>query len=364
MIRQESDAPVWAASMAITVDGSALTEFMYDVPVLVRLEEPMFDHSLSRLHGEDIGFYSEPFEPGMEPMDHAIAEWNPNAASFFWVRLPLITPGSLVTFHMHVGSENASVAENPEGVWRNGYAAVLGFDDPDARYTDATRFANHGEVNVEGQSEPTSVAGIIGEAISLSRLTDAVVIPNSSTVEGLAPFTFSAWIRGPEGFGNGRLFEKGGHFINVKDNGTQTRFQVKIGHTIDRLFREWDTTGMPADTWTHVAVVWTGSANSGSLTLLVDGNGADTPVVSNVGPGESAAGTLERYSGSSFTIGNGTGFGADRAFGRFAGSEDPGPFGAIDQFSVSFVPRSANWVAVHVDTVRQTNMSYGPLVRR
>jgi hypothetical protein len=357
LLKRESVSPVWSASMAITVDGALVDEYMYDVPVLVRLVPPSFDSSVSRLDGRDIGFFSEPFEIGLQPLDHAIAGWDPDGISFFWVRVPLITPGGSYTFYMHIGNETASVPENPEGVWRNGYAAVLGFDNAGDRYADATRFANHGEVNVNGQTEPRIVPGVIGSAIEMTRNSDAVLIPDGETVRSLAPFTISVWVNVSDAFQSSRVFDKSVRYLSARPSGSQRRFQSRFQYeqtppAADELtndvFREWTQSSPPVDTWTNITMRWNGAPDSGQLQLFLDGVSATAFNQNAV-----VAGDERSDAGSPLAIGNSAGFGATAAFD-----------GQMDHVEISFVNRSSDWIRFHVDTVNQTNMSYGPLVVR
>ena len=295
----------------------------------------------------------------MESMDHAIAEWNPNAASVFWVRLPPITPGSLVTFHMRVGSENAAVPENPEGVWRNGYAAVLGFDSEGPRYSDATQYDNHGEVNTNGQTEPLVTSGAVGSGIEFAQDTDAVLLPDAEVIRSLRPFTMSAWGWIPPDMNGGRIFGKSQRylFVKLRSSGSQWEFQSRFQHTssppaddgpANDVFNAWVGPTPSPGAWTNVTLRWTGAANSNQLSLYVDGSPATA-----FNPNRSATGDPVSDAGSPLAVGNSAGFGTGAGFD-----------GGIDHVEISFVNRSADWIQFHVGSVKQSNMSYGPLVRR
>lgn len=356
LLRREQSAPVWAASMQIDVDASGVSQLLSDVPVLVRLTPATFDYALSARAGQDMGFYSEPYQLGSEPLDHTVVQWNPSGESHIWVRVPLIVPGVTASLYLHVGNSRVLIPENPAGVWRNGYAAVYLFDDPESPFEDATRFGNHGQVNVNEQSEPSRVAGLVGSAIETARSTDAVVIPDSDTLRTLGPFTISFWVQESSSFSGGRLFDKSRRYLNVSDSGAMRRFQVRVQHSptgaadgdiLNDVFGEWDSSAPAANEWRNVALSWSGNPGQFSLDLYVDGSREPT-----INTGGSPADEATSDSGSPLVIGN----------SGFAGTSNFK--GRIDQVEVSFAERSLDWVQFHVATVEQTNMSYGPLVRR
>ena len=345
-------------SIEITFDTSDLRGFLFDVPVPIRLTPQRIDYATAGAAGASIALYDGVYSEGRPALDHEIASWNPDGESIVWVRLPFVAGGSPVAIRLYAGGDAGSVEANPEGVWRNGYVAVLHFDDQDDPWKDSTGFANHGLIT-NGKTAPAVVPGRAGTGISADLDTDAVSIQNSVSTDTMAPFTWELWLNIPPGIGWHRLFSKGERFLSVRDLGAQHSYQSRINHVSDPpapdpnwddVFGAWNSP-VRADEWFHVALVWTGDAVASAIDLRVNGRSATR---FNSGPDPAYEdGTAIADSTHPLTIANRDVFATANALP-----------GIVDEVFISMVPRSTEWLGFQIGAMNESIVSYDPFVPR
>lgn len=352
MISSSVSSPDWSSSARVTIDTSAVDGFLFDVPIPLRLTADRIASAAAGVPEEEVAVYDAPYEEGTVALDHEVAAWDPDDASVVWVRLPFVSAAEPIVLYVYAGTETAAVAEDPEGVWRNGYVSVLHFDDPDDPWGDSSRFGNHGAIT-NGKSAPLLTDGIAGRGFTNDDPTDAVSVPNSATTDTMAPFTWEAWLRVPAGIDTRRVFSKGARYLTIRDSGDDHRYQARLPHVsdppaglLDDVFGEWNEPAR-VDSWYHLALTWNGLPSSGSIGLWVNGESINRfqsgPTSGNEG------GEPNADSGFPLSIANDAGFGADGAL-----------TGIVDEVFVSGAVRSSSWLRFQVDAMNEATVMWEP----
>lgn len=360
MISAAVSSPAYRGSMEITFDTSGLDTFLFDIPVPIRLTPDRITYEAAGEAGGELAVYDRRYEDGLAALDHEIAAWDPEGESVVWVRIPFVSPTEPVTLYLYAGTETAHVEPNPHGVWRNGYVAVLHFDDPDDPWKDSTAFGNHGRIT-NGKTTPSLVDGRLGRGFTPDDPTDAVSIPNSETTDTMAPFTWETWLYFPlpdpagDTLPTRRIFSKGSRFLFVEDGVSEFEYQSRIGHTgtppddpNDDVFGEFDDIDRSINQWYRLSMRWTGLWVRRSLDLVRNGADELNDFISRPNTASESA-VADPDSSYPLTIGN------DAAPG--AGGALPA---VLDEVFISGVARSTDWIGFQVDAMTESNVTYGP----
>jgi glucose/arabinose dehydrogenase len=316
--------PAWPVRRRLWIDNSSQTETLVDFPVLVTLDPSRIDYGATAPGGADLRFT----DAAGTPLAHEVETWNPGATSRIWVKVPSITGGSATdSLWMYHGNPAALSAEDPAGVWSNGYAAVWHLG---ASLADSTANANQG-VN-QGS---TAATGLLGEARHFDGATYVRALSTPS-LELVDAFTLEAWVAldDPSQSGSPRILSKKNNFADiagyelivqpagdaVRTLGSGTDYLVAAGVDLD-------------GSWHHVAA----AAQGGLGRIYVDGadrttDPASLPLVAGTKP---------------------------LSIGRRAGGGDYFR-GRLDEVRISSVRRSGDWIRAQHLSMTDAFLTVGP----
>ncbi len=174
----------WKSRQKLTFDAKSLSESLIDFPVLVPLNNTKIDYTSTQDAGEDIRFVDS---DDLTVLDYEIERWNESGTSIVWVKVPKIDGGS-TTDHiwMYYNNSLAIDAQNPAGVWTNGYMGVWHLDEdpsgPSPQMDDSTSNGNHGTTS--GMMTPAgSVEASIGKGLRLDGFDDLIRINDSASLD-------------------------------------------------------------------------------------------------------------------------------------------------------------------------------------
>lgn len=347
----------WAYEVEVEVDGSMLGSTLTDVPVLFSLTPERIDYEAIRLDGRDLEFRDALTD---RVLAYELERWTPGGASAVWVLLPELGPAG-ATVKVTYGRWVEGDGYDPAGVWRNGYAGVWHFSDTGPSYADSTGNGNTATTGGAGLTAPAEVAGIAGGALDFSVASDAGlrVDPRASLAD-LAPVSVTfAHAACPE-CNNDFLFHKARVFMTAKDG--DTRFYhdyVQLDEFGEPIL---DQNGQPeyvqllrqfaydldAPGWTVGGLVWGGDPDTNDVVAYRNGS-------ANGGfNGGSPIGTPADHAADALVVGNGSWTGSySRAFR-----------GSLDEFRLSAVERSPDWMAFQAGSLRDLVVMWGSATSR
>jgi len=177
--------PQWTRRRAVIVGDSGLEAPLLDVPVLVLLESTRIDYAATQIGGTDLRFVDE----DDKVLEHEIEAWDPDGASFVWVRVPTIAAtGQLQPrIHMYYGHPGAQDEKTPQEVWEPGFVSVHHMHTLD----DSTANGHHGE----SPTPPAAVEGWIAGAGGFDGYDDHVKLMGEAAYDLEDAITIEAWIR-------------------------------------------------------------------------------------------------------------------------------------------------------------------------
>jgi len=323
----EEDPPLWARRMAITVDGTQSNEMLFGFPVMVRVPAGTIEEDLVNDDKDNFGFFDGAWSEGLEPLEHTLASSGPDEDYVFWVKLATIQPGSeTTTLYLYYGGTE-TVEPAGSAVWNNGYTVVMHFEERSVEdgYIDSSPFANH-SVPSAGHTEPETVAGFAGQAADFVEATDALIIPNSPSIETMQPFTFSMLVNYRAFRSVSRLLAKGDYYVQMTVNGGNLRHQFRLQFdTVDTVLDRNDA--LDTDVWRYMTIMWNGTDTTNSVELR-----RDLSLLANAG-GAWGSGIRDDDSTKDLGIGNQQDLGGNRAID-----------GLIDELRISRVARSLTWL--------------------
>lgn len=210
----------WPHSRKLKLNTSsgpaALTNDLYDFPLLVRLAAPAFDFSQAAADGSDLRFSGA--DGG--PLAREIESWDPaTGQAAIWVRLDTLHAAKAdqsITMHWGASPAAGPLRKRPVFDTLKGFAGVWHLAEEaadtlaDGLYRDATGAGNDGNDRVRNVSR----AGAIGPGHGLDS-GDYIQAGKASAGLGLTrAFTLSSWFRT-----NGkRLGGLGGEILSIGDN--------------------------------------------------------------------------------------------------------------------------------------------------
>ncbi|MDZ7620591.1 MAG: DUF2341 domain-containing protein, partial [Patescibacteria group bacterium] len=177
----------WSYRTPIQLNNAAGSATLLDFPVLVSLNSGNFDFGKASSTGADLRFTSS----AGDLLSYEIEKWDSVAGSAaVWVKSPQIDLGSTTgLINMYTGNTAATHAQNPAGVWSNGYVGVWHLG---TSLNDSTSFGNHGTAS----GTVTVATGMAGDA----RLFNLGSISSPTTTNGSLDMadniTISYWMRG------------------------------------------------------------------------------------------------------------------------------------------------------------------------
>jgi hypothetical protein len=329
--------PGWKYSRKIgfntSITGADITDNLFDVAVLLRLNGDNFNFSEANITGADLMFTTA----DNREIIHEIEKWDPlSAKAEIWLHIDTLIGNSKDQFiFMYWGSHLIPQRGTEERVFDTaaGFQGVwhLGEDEKDT-VKDATANLYYGLS--PDSAVPARVQGIIGNARSFDGISSFITMPNTAeskiNFERNSQYTISAWvyIENPDDLS---------HVIVSKGNTQYFLWHTSI-HLNSSLWEfadyrnesGWDlaVTEMSSGEWVFVA----GVHDDTSHVLFINGERADT---------------LIDYPFSAIRSGQ-----SDLMIGRFAQVmaspiRDEGYCyfkGIIDEVQISSVARSAGWI--------------------
>jgi hypothetical protein len=338
----------WHSRQKLSFDAQSISEDLSDFPVLISLDSGRIDYTGTQDAGEDIRFVDS---DDATVLDYEIEIWNESGSSIVWVKVPLIDGGSM-TDHiwMYYNNTLASDAQNPAGVWGNGYVGVWHLDEdpsgPSPQIDDSTSNANQG-TTAGTMTSVSSVDAKIGKGLRLDGMDDMIIVQDSQSLDTVNDEgTLEIWLNWTDS-------SDGDHQIVMTSSnrftpGANDGYEWGSQGDGDHFFYPWGgdvdnynlglnpfTDGM----WHHVMVTFDFSTKESRI--LVD-NAPMTFTISNVD-------TLwTNLSSSNDWLWGGN---PDRATRYFDGS--------FDEIRVSDIVRSNDWMTAQYMSMTDSFVAYG-----
>ncbi len=302
----------------ITISGAQVQGTHTDFPVLIQLTDSDLAN-FARSDGFDIVFTTSP--TSTTTLDHQLESFNSGTGELIaWVKLPTL-PDAGTTIYMFYGNSSASINPTTTSTWSNQFRTVYHLG---STFNDATANNNDGT-----NSGTTAATGKIGSARNFDGNADYIAINDNYASTTEAEITVSAWIKTSQG---------GDQIIASFDRNEYWRLEIN-GNGGGNGQVGWDilTSGgqidfgssatVDNDTWRYV----TGVYDNGAVEIYIDGIlNTNTTQGTTFGTGNTRFGFV--------------GVGSEAA--TFDGNQGPSNNfnGEIDEFRISNVARSANWI--------------------
>ena len=323
-----ADFTAWGRNQTIRFSGYSRTEALSNFPVLVVLSTNINGFSygdfLSGTNG-DLRFAAS---DGTNELNYEVESWDTNGASYVWVQVPSIADSNtfIRAYWGMAGQTNQAYTTNG-AVWSAGYAGVWHMNQSSGPVLDSTANRFHGV--------GTSIAltnGVVGRGLYFNGSSTSILLTNTFSVTG-GKFTVELWGWTTNTTPGMRLFD------------SQT----------GRLLCRWNQTATSKatyfDTGDHPTLGCGTNLNNGTWqqTVYALDQSANTASVYQ-------AGALV----GSGTFGTTTLGGSNRFGSTYTGTAVLFQ-GSLDEFRVSSVVRSSNWVwATYMDLAANASfMSYG-----
>ena len=343
----------FARGVKFTVAGYTGTEVLTNFPVLVRLSTAIsgFTYSDFYADGSDLNLVDIGFVDAEENgLAYEIDTWNTNGESLVWVCLPRMTNGT--EFAMWYRSSKTGKELNSDNVWAD-YTGVWHLNESGANGT-TVKDSSANALDCAAQEHSSSVAaGKIGGSWRISDVydrkaaglvVDASVPANNAALNALgSTFHVSFWFK-TTSTGNSA---KWCALIGRRGSGSEAGWALQLHDTWNQIrvygnggaknaFKQiGEMSGLAADTWAKVDVVWYADNNGkGRATTFYNGNQAGDSALWNDENAVSQVNNLD------FVIGNFANLTSDR-----------GLYGVMDEVRLGSGRVSAARVKADYDTV-------------
>ena len=272
----------YSKRIQITLDNSDQAVSFNNQAVLIRLNSSVAGYANFNSDGSDLRFVADDHTT---LLDHEIEKWDVNGNSYVWVKIPNLPSAATQTVFLYFGNTSATSSENPTSLWTR-YSSVWHLkESPVAsapQFLDSSASAKHGTAT----NSPTSVSGIIGNALGLNGNYDSIDVGSLNSTLG-ATSTLSFW-------------------INTSQTGSNTNYQapgitgIEVNGGTNDIFWGWlDASGFIGVTagdgvgaksnlaindnvWRHITISRNGS--NGAVRFYVNGvlNNSGTSGVGNI----------------------------------------------------------------------------------
>ncbi|MBK7892526.1 MAG: DUF2341 domain-containing protein [Bdellovibrionales bacterium] len=308
-----SNLSAWTKRRQILVDGvgGALTDF----PVMIKLDSTRIDYAETQAAGQDLRFTND----AGTLLSYEIEKWDEAGNSIVWVKVPALAAyPTKSSIWMYYGNASASDAQSPT-TWDANHIGVWHLR---GNGTDATSNSNSGTV-----SGPVSAVGQVSDGMAFNGTAGQSIRLPDTLLSNKSVATFEGWFKTTAadvvllGWGN-QVYPT-----------AATSYVPNLAVTSDGIMRaeQWIGANSPIaggivndGAWHHVAL----AISAASQSLYVDG------VLKGVLAGSVApfASTIN-YIGMGYTTNWNPTAGGWRSFN-----------GSLDEFRVSTVARSADWI--------------------
>ena len=277
----------FARRIAFTAGGYAGSSWLYDFPVLVRLSTSVSGFSYSNC-AEGKFVFTDAYG---NRIPYEVDTWNASGTSLVWVRLPELQKNT--TFYMYFDGEPSS-ANTSSSTW-TAYSGVWHMKEASATGVADSADGEFGAMSVSGKTTngaQESVAGVFGSARTTATATSGKsflsVAQNSDASTKLGPsFSVSGWVKctgEPTSLVPFMSRKPGLNWQSGWEVALAGSSQLWVGGRLDKPNQGTGLTatasGLVADAWTHIAVVYSTAYNNteSSATVYVNGstNGVST----------------------------------------------------------------------------------------
>jgi hypothetical protein len=332
----------------ITVDNTQVSgsSDLSDFPLLVNitsndLRSVANNGRVESDQGDDIIFRTS----DCTKLDHEIEKYDATAGTLVaWVRIPTLSYNSDTEVYMYYGDSTVNCpTENPTAVWDSNYQGVYHLkEDPSGtapQIYDSTVNSNDGTSN-GSMTSGDQVSGQIGGSLDFDSTNDYINMGNYMS-SGVSQVTMEAWVKKTDADDTRVVSKSDG----TSAGGTQHKMTLRLSGSSPPVSARLNTDNnvgvdlvsagtVPADTWTHVAWTYDGSA----VRFYIDGASSNCQLGGNGGAGNSCTPTGNIISSTrDIVIGNNDNIPNSRFFG-----------GIIDEVRISDTARSADWIATQV----------------
>jgi hypothetical protein len=320
----------WNYRTKITFDNSASTEDLSNFPVMVKLNSSRIDYSKTQDAGQDIRFTDT---DGTTQLPHEIEKWDEAGDSYVWVKVPIIAAGSTTDYiYLYYGNSVASDNQNPEGVWNSDYSLVQHLDETTGVLNEDSTSNNRDSTKLTPTDPNPTITGQVDGSQDFAGDNDYTIRAYNGT--SLDELSVSYWAnpdqtqsvqKGLFQWANG--LTSGAPFMLVarEANTTDLKFYVDQAYRFDYAINNLS--------YSYITV----TLNSSNLwKFFVDG-------ISR-GSYQDDANHALQASAINVYLGNG-----------YNGYFD----GKIDEFRISEIARSEEWIEAEYKTMTDTFNTYG-----
>jgi hypothetical protein len=321
----------------ITIQSSQVTGNLTDFPVLVS----MTDADLATISQGGRVEHSSGFDIAITPdgadcsssnaLDYELEYYDSTSGKLaMWVKIPSLSSSSNTTIYLLYGNDQITTDQSTNNVWSNNYTGVYHLNDD---------FDNSVSGSYNGTDYNTSsVSSIVGNAREFDASGDSIAI-SSDIIPATGNFTISCWFnfQGTTNSTGHTLYDVfGDHNTNVNRKyfyggftDSQVRFYYECSNDQDAQAKKNRT--INSDTWYHYTGV--GGWTQNSHRLFLNGSLLDDQ-------NKSVSGNLFSPRTNLLLGDRNVNYGN---FGRFTG--------IIDEFRVSSVKRSNEWVETEYNNI-------------
>jgi hypothetical protein len=320
----------WKYRKKLTFDNSGQSESLENFPVLVNLSSSNFDYSKALSNGSDLRFIDN---NSITELKYHIEDWDISGYSYVWVNVTNITANSATDYiWMYYNNSDALNVQDVVSVWDSSNLFICHFNNTNKTIDDESPISEAGTSFNYGK---------LAQGIDISG-TDYLVYDATSNINPDTAGTIEFWFRAESDF-----WEDG--LSNVLFNTrVDTNNRIRINNpTSDDLKLNHRAGGTPSvgiqsdisdgwsTEWHHIVLTW--SVSTDELKVFIDGAQLGT---TQTGLG-TWAGTL-----TDFNIGSNI----------LETNHAPGIY---DEFRISNIARSPNWVKAQYLSMNNSFMTYG-----
>lgn len=318
----------WQYRRQLTIDNSSVSTTQTNFPILVTLNSSRIDYNYTQAAGQDIRF-TDCF--GQNVYAHEIEVWDEAGTSYVWVKIPTMLATATNCMYVYYGNPSAPDGQRIRDVWSNGYSHVYHFANSGG--------TNNGKNSVNNSSAGTTLgagytdaAGKIGRGYANS--TNNTPFQTTDDRTGSTAITVEAWLQPPN------------PCINWTDTGEQGWVGNGWAIFIDSSCRLNFGVGLAGaqGTRTTTSTVSTGTINN-YIVGSYDTNGDDLAYAYINGTASGSAPTARNNAATDTTT---------------TITSMINDTGTVDEFRISNVQRSADWISAQYESMNDTLIStYG-----
>lgn len=303
----------WSYRKNITLKNSSTT--LSNFPVMIKLNSSRIDYAKVQNAGQDLRFTDN----SGNILPHEIELWNSSGTSIIWVKIPTFTGGTTTSIWMYYNNPSATDGQDKTNVWDSNFQAVWHLS---GSAQDSSINTKNGSIT--GAANSSTIAG---QGLSFSG-SNYVSVPDTM-ISNSSVMTLEGWFKTSQS----DMVLMGWTNQNYPSAATSYVPTLYIGSDNKLRAEQWMGSSSPITTsstvndnqW-HYAVLTT---NTNTQSLYVDG------VL--IG---SLAGAISTFSATKNYIG----MGYNASWPTTTSSGWRSMNGALDEFRISNVVRSASWI--------------------